>query len=112
MFHRLVGLGWPMPKMGNIRGFRRTSLFGGAWSTLSVFFLGSAGNLHSTSSAQTICGTGQSTPIRVENATGVDVLRAAVSCSEGGAVKADWAGNITLLEPIVVAEGTYLYVTQ
>lgn len=97
--------------MGNLRGCRRTSPFGRARATLSVLFLGSAGYLHSLSSAQTVCGVDQTTPIRVEDATGVDALRAAVSCTAGGAVEADWVGNITLLEPIAVAEGTYLYVT-
>lgn len=73
-------------------------------------------HLGSLSSAQTtsatgVCGGADSTPVRVEDATGVDALRAAILSCTGGAVEATWAGNITLFEPIVVAEGTFLSVT-
>ena len=79
-----------------------------------MLLLGSAGHLDSLSSAQTsssVCGVAQVAPIRVEDEIGVETLRAALSCAEGGAVEADWAGNITLDEPIAVADGIFLHVT-
>ncbi|CAN0558195.1 unnamed protein product, partial [Laminaria digitata] len=38
-------------------------------------------------------------------------LRAAVNCTGGGEVKADWVGRVSVSAPIVVAEGTFLSVT-
>ncbi|CAM9270736.1 unnamed protein product, partial [Laminaria digitata] len=50
-------------------------------------------------------------PIVVEDATGVVTLRAAVSCTGGDAVEANWAGNITLDLPVAIEDGTFLSVT-
>lgn len=50
--------------------------------------------------------------IRVENANGVDTLRAALNCTErGGKVEASWVGRIPVDAPIVVSEGAFLSVT-
>lgn len=45
----------------------------------------------------------------MENATGVDILRAAVNCT--GEVRVYWAGRVRVGTPIVVAEGVSLSVT-
>ncbi|CAM9376759.1 unnamed protein product, partial [Laminaria digitata] len=57
------------------------------------------------------CGVTMSTPLRVEDATGVDTLRAAANCTGGGSLKADWAGPITLDTPISIASGMFLSIT-
>ncbi|CAN0466841.1 unnamed protein product, partial [Laminaria digitata] len=53
----------------------------------------------------------QTSTIRVDNATGAGLLRAAVNCSGGGEVIADWVGRVSVSAPIVVSEGTFLSVT-
>lgn len=50
-------------------------------------------------------------PIRVEDATAVGILRAAVSGADGGVVEAEWAGRVAVATPITVGEGTVLPVT-
>ena len=52
-----------------------------------------------------------STPIRVENEAGVDLLRAAVACTGGRSLEADWSGYIPLSTPISIASGTFLSIT-
>lgn len=97
--------------MESRRGTCQDFHFGRVWITLlCVMLLSSAGCLDSLAWAQT-CGSAQSTPIRIGNATQLDTLRAAVSCTDGGAVEVDWAGFITLDAPIAVADGTFLSVT-
>lgn len=78
-----------------------------------MLLLGSAGYLDSLSWAQTACGgVAKITSIRVENATGVGTLRAALNCTDsGGKVEASWVGRIPVDAPIVVSEGTFLSVT-
>lgn len=73
--------------------------------------LSAAGYLDSLSSAQTVCGVAQTTPIRVDNTTELGTLRAAVNCTDGGTVEVDWAGIVTLDSPISIADGTFLSVT-
>ena len=83
------------------------------WTRLSVpvLLLGSAGYLNLLSVAQTVCDERQITPVRVRNATGVGILRAAVNCTGGGEVNAEWAGRVAVDVPITIAEGTFLSVT-
>ena len=83
------------------------------WTRLSVpvLLLGSAGYLNLLSVAQTVCDERQITPVRVRNATGVGILRAAVNCTGGGEVNAEWAGRVAVDVPITIAEGTFLFVT-
>ena len=100
-----------MQGMGSRRGTHQDFHIGRVWIIpLSVMLLSSTGCLDSLAWAQT-CGSAQSTPIRVGNATQLGTLRAAVGCTDGGAVKVDWAGFITLDAPIEVADGTFLSVT-
>ena len=62
-------------------------------------------------SAQPICGVAQTETIRVDNATGVSALRAALACTAGGSkVRADWGGRVPVGAPIVIAEGAFLSV--
>ena len=86
-----------------------------AWTKLLhvilFLFLGLAGHLDSRSWAQAECGVSIATPIRVENATGVDMLRAAATCADGGLLEADWAGTVPLDFPIVVESGVSLSIT-
>lgn len=76
-----------------------------------MLLLSSAGYLDSLSSAQSVCGEPQTTPIRVEGPAGVDTLRAALTCASGGEVEAEWVGPVVVTAPIVVGEGTFLSVT-
>ena len=62
-------------------------------------------------SAQTVCGVTQTSPIRVDNATGAGLLQTAANCTGSGEVEAEWAGVVALDGPIAVAEGTFLSVT-
>ena len=73
-------------------------------------FLSSVGCLDSLVWAQT-CVPKQSSPIRVDNAALLGTLRAAVNCTDGGAVEVNWAGFVTLDAPIAIADGTFLSVT-
>ena len=61
-------------------------------------------------SAQRACGATQNI-IRVQDATGVDILRTALSCTGGGAVEAQWVGSVSVNAPIAVVEGIFLSVT-
>ena len=97
--------------MWSLHGTNRTRPFGRLWATLSVLLLSSAGHLDSLSLAQTACGESQISPLRVEDATGVGILRAAVNCTGGGKVEAEWAGRVTVDVAIAIAEGTFLSVT-
>lgn len=116
--------------MENLRGIRRTRsrLLARVWTTISVLsFLGSGEYLDyslSMAVAQTDCGETTTTAttttapvIRVEDATGVVMLLAALDCAAagaatgGGKVEADWVGRVSVDDPIVVPEGTFLYVT-
>ena len=87
--------------------------FGRAWTTLLFYvaLFGSTGILNSQSWAQEECAPYRAAPLRVENATGVDMLRAAANCTDGRSLEADWAGAITLDFPIVVASGMFLSIT-
>lgn len=57
------------------------------------------------------CGVIRTAPIRVEDDTSVDVLRAAANCIDGGMLETDWAGTLTLDAPITVASGVFLSIT-
>ena len=61
----------------------RAPPFERGWTRLPVpvLLLGSAGYLNMLSVAQTVCDERQITPVRVQNATGVGILRAAVNLS-------------------------------
>ena len=61
--------------------------------------------------AQAECGVASGTPLRVENETGLNLLRAAANCTDGGLLEADWAGVITLDTPISIASGMFLSIT-
>ena len=91
---------------------RPTCLFSRAWTKLLlqyVMFLATAPlHLELHAWGQTECGVKRATPIRVENETGVDLLRAAANCTDGGSLQADWAGAITLDTPISIAPGMFL----
>ena len=80
-------------------------------AALFVLLLASARCLESPSAAQSVCGITRTTPIRIEDATGVDILRAAVGCADGGEVEAEWAGRFQVGAPITVGEGTFLSMT-
>lgn len=85
-----------------------------AWTPL-LFALGilSAGVIHphhSWAQAQE-CGVSLATTLRVDNATGVETLRAAANCTGGGTLDADWVGAITLDSPISIASGMLLSIT-
>lgn len=68
--------------------------------------------LVSLASAQGDCsGISSSGIFRVEDATGVTELRAAVNCTNGGAVEAEWVGRVPIGAPIAVSSGTFLSVT-
>ena len=94
---------------------RPTCLFSRAWTKLLlqyVMFLATAPlHLELHAWGQTECGVNRATPIRVENETGVDLLRAAANCTDGGSLQADWAGAITLDAPISIAPGMFLSIT-
>ena len=61
--------------------------------------------------AQSLCDvTTRTEPIRVENGTGVDILRAAVKCN-GSAVRVNWVGRVIVGVPIAISVGTSLSVT-
>lgn len=62
-------------------------------------------------SAQTLCGVAQTTPILVENEAGVGILRAALNCTGGGEVEVLWSGYVPVTAPFTVAEGVVLSVT-
>lgn len=76
----------------------------------SALVLAAAGGATSPSLAQTTCAS-QSTPIQVQNLSGVSELRAAVNCSDGGQLDAVWAGVVTLDAPISIGPGTFLSIT-
>ena len=76
-----------------------------------MLLLSSAGYLGSLSSTHSVCDEDQPTPIRVEDATGVATLQAALNCAGSGEVEAEWAGYVPVGTPIEVGEGTYLSVT-
>ena len=97
--------------MENIsNSIRQTCRFRRVWTTLlfCVASLGSTGLLKSQSWAQEEYGDNSTTPLRVENATGVDILRAAANCTGGGSLEVDWSGAIPLDSPILVASGMVL----
>ena len=102
---------WIWLGMRSLHGIRGTGPVGRAWTTLNIFLLGTAGNLDSLASAQTVCDEPQTTPIRVQNATGVGTLRAVLNCTGGGEVQVNWAGRVAVDTPIAVLEGTFLSVT-
>ena len=98
--------------MKSLRDILQTCAFDRVWTTLlCAMLLSAAGYLDSLSLAQTVCGVGQTTPIRVDNTTELGTLRAAVNCTDGGGVEVDWAGVITLDSPISIADGTFLSIT-
>ena len=99
------------PGMEGLRDIRRTCPLSRGWATLSVLLLSTAGYLDSLSWAQSVCGDAQTTHIRVQDATGVAALRAALNCAGSGEVEAEWAGYVSIGAPIEVGEGTYLSVT-
>ena len=79
---------------------------------LSVLVLGWAVCLRSLASAQNCNTPPITTPIRVENATGVASLQAEANCSDRGSVQAVWAGAAVAIDtPIAIASGTSLTVT-
>lgn len=57
------------------------------------------------------CRATSATFLRVEDATGVGVLRAAANCTGGGSLQAEWAGAITIDSPISIASGMFLSIT-
>lgn len=61
--------------------------------------------------AQGTCGTTSAEPFRIEDLSGAQALGAAVNCTDGGTVEAEWAGAVTLDAPIAVGSGTFLYIT-
>lgn len=81
---------------------------------LSALALACAGSLNSLASAQnssSVCETARITPIRVEDATGVVVLREEANCLNRGSLEAEWAGvALVISTPIAVASGTFLSV--
>ena len=97
--------------MRSLHGIRGTGLVGRVWTTLPIFLLGTAGNLDTLASAQTVCDEPQTTPIRIHNATDVVTLRSVLNCTGGGEVQVDWAGRVAVDTPIAVLEGTFLSVT-
>lgn len=76
-----------------------------------MLVLSSAGYLDSLSSAQSDCGEPQTSPIRVEDTSGVATLQAALDCAGGGEVEVQWADHVVVGAPIVVGEGAFLSVT-
>ena len=48
--------------------------------------------------------------LQVNNATGLEKLKAAVNCSGGGDVSVVWSGDVTLDSPVLVGSGTFLTV--
>ena len=88
---------------------RQTGSLCRAWTApLYVLLLGSAGR---SWAQQAECGVAIATPLRVENATGIDMLRAAASCTDGGSLETTWAGAVTLGTPISIASGIFLSIT-
>ena len=54
------------------------------------------------------CGSEEN--LRIDDATGLENLKAAVNCSGGGSVVAVWSGDVTLESPVLVGSGTFLAV--
>ena len=75
-------------------------------SLLYVLLLSSA-----RTSAQIACGTTHTTRFQVDNSTGTALLRAALNCTGGGQLEANWTGRVSVGAPITVLEGTFLSVT-
>ena len=57
-----------------------------------------------------VAACGSEEKLQVDDATGLEKLKAAVNCSGGGYVSAVWSGNITLESPVLVGSGTFLAV--
>lgn len=105
------GFGLGLPDMERLGGIGRTCPFIQTWGILPVLLLTSVVYLDSLSSAQTVCGELKTKPIRVEDAAGVIALRAALKCTGGDIVEAEWAGRVIVRAPIAVGEDTILSVT-
>lgn len=92
---------------------RRCRRVGTTWPyVLYVLYVLLGVGLVSLASAQGDCsGISSSGIFRVEDATGVTELRAAVNCTNGGAVEAEWVGRVPIGAPIAVSSGTFLSVT-
>lgn len=82
-----------------------------------IHILAFAGGLYSPArikslvQAQAACGETLTSPIVVQNSTGVARLNASVNCTNGSEVVAVWVGNVMLDGPISIGEGTFLYIT-
>lgn len=77
-----------------------------------LLLLGSAGYLDSFALGQqtiSACRTSRTTPIRVENSTGITILRAEANCTDHGKLEVEWAGvALTISTPITIASGTFI----
>ncbi|CAN0185418.1 unnamed protein product, partial [Ascophyllum nodosum] len=57
-----------------------------------------------------VAACGSDEYLQVDDATGLEILKAAVNCSDGGNVVAVWSGDVTLESPVLVESGTFLTV--
>ncbi|CAM9843693.1 unnamed protein product [Scytosiphon promiscuus] len=78
---------------------------------LALVFAFAAGPRSRSLAQEATCGSTSAGPLRVEDPVGAQALRAAVNCTDGGTVEAEWAGAVVLDAPISVGSGTFLYIT-
>ena len=93
-----------------MRGFhRRQRIHRRARTWLSALALASLSTISLWANAQ-VAACGSDENLQVEDATGLETLKAAVNCSGGGNVVALWSGDVTLESPVLVGSGTFLTV--
>ena len=76
---------------------------------LSTLALASVSTISLWANAQ-VEGCGSEDNLQVDDATGLEKLKAAVNCSGGGDVFVVWSGDVTLESPVLVGSGTFLAV--
>lgn len=54
---------------------------------------------------------GVDTPITIQDQSGLNTLRAAVNCTNGGEVEARWVGSLTVDVSVTIGSGTFLTVS-